>query len=530
RHKLTTQRQKVAAEAQELARGQADVEEERAILEEERAQLEDERQTLERARNGRQAESDSSNSGIPPEFLSQPTPPMDPYAPQQTPGEELYDHFHPQQEHSQQESVSAELDADPLLDRTNCEPANQLERPTSNPSGDDGDLLSMFDQCADEIESETAEEVTAAEHPDSRDDQPSSESLQSDPKDPFGLGNEPDSEASELREKLADMFGIEADKTESADEVDDQSPAQQPPADEECDGLLTSMMDSLTAETPEEKAEAGDSQLTEAVQSESPAIDSAEISITPNETADSEESADSATEGESGKDDSISTYMEELLARSRKSSGATAPVAKQPEAQPVNECHETQPVDPQESATIEGNATERPPRNIPLGEIAPAHSLDKDATRADMRSLRELANLSARTALATHATKEMRGKMFVSSLLTVVAFTVAAVLFTGKLWGPMSYEATGWAAALVGVIMAAELMRSTLLVHRVKSTGQIADLDHSPQAQRLPAANETTVEMQSDQPRQNAEPIEIDAFVIDDDEADADIIDDVVVG
>ena len=77
--------------------------------------------------------------------------------------------------------------------------------------------------------------------------------------------------------------------------------------------------------------------------------------------------------------------------------------------------------------------------------------------------------------------------------------------------------------------MAAELIRSTLLVHRVKSTGQIADLDHSPHGQQLAEANEAIGKTQSNQPRLKDEPIEIDAFVIDDEDADADIIDDVVV-
>jgi|GEM_PF-2167048 hypothetical protein len=387
----------------------------------------------------------------------------------------------------------------------------------------------MFD-CQTSANHNQSAEVNAAEHRDSRDAAPSSDSLLSDPKDPFGLGSEQDSEASELRETLADMFGLDADKTDSADEVVSQSSSPQPSADDECDGLLTSMMDSLNAETPNEKAEAADSLLNAAIQSESPAIDSAATSATPSETAGNEASPTSDAEEQSKDGDSISSYMEELLARSRKNSGATAQTINQPTKQPSNEKENPPTASSEESGAVEEDVPTNPMRNLSPGEFTPTHSLDKDATRADMRSLRELANLSARTALATHATKEMRGKMLISSLLTVVAFTVAAVLFTGKLWGPMSYEATGWAAALVGVIMAAELIRSTLLVHRVKSTGQIADLDHSPQGQQLAKAADAIGETQSNPPRRNAEPIEIDAFVIDDEEADADIIEDVVVG
>ena len=124
----------------------------------------------------------------------------------------------------------------------------------------------------------------------------------------------------------------------------------------------------------------------------------------------------------------------------------------------------------------------------------------------------------------------MRGKILISSLLTVVAFTVAAVLFTGELWGPMSYQATGWAAALVGAIMATELIRSTLLVHRVKSTGQIANFGASTHKRPLEESPRTNGGSQPGKPQQSIEPIEIDVFVIEEDESDADIIEDVVVG
>ena len=172
---------------------------------------------------------------------------------------------------------------------------------------------------------------------------------------------------------------------------------------------------------------------------------------------------------ETSEEDSISQYMEHLLGRSRNDSTVAKGSSRPAETRPVGNTAERDAAI-QVAQTTPSEISQTAGESLPTTDyLPPVHWQDKDATRASLNSLREQANLSACSAIATHASKELRDKVLLKSLLMIVAFTVVGVMLTSKVWGSTSYHATGWAAAVVGLIMAGELARLRLLTHRKKS-------------------------------------------------------------
>ncbi len=160
--------------------------------------------------------------------------------------------------------------------------------------------------------------------------------------------------------------------------------------------------------------------------------------------------------------DSVANYMEQLLDRTRRSKAVSGDLPTSDNPKTSESAEETVPDPHQDQPTI-GQKSDSISLESPS---QPRHLQDKQVVRSEMNSLREMANLSTRTAIADHASKRLRGTIFVKSALAVISFSVAAVLLTGEVWGTVSYETTGWAAMVLEAIMAIELARSTLLIHR----------------------------------------------------------------
>ena len=126
---------------------------------------------------------------------------------------------------------------------------------------------------------------------------------------------------------------------------------------------------------------------------------------------------------------------------------------------------------------------ESPPPEKPITDPPqPRHQQNKEAARADLNSLREVANLSARSAIATHTGKQLRGKALIKCILSAVAFGVGAVLLTGNIWGSRSYTAYGFAALAIGGIMGLDLLLATLGFVRTKTSLNESDADTTQEA------------------------------------------------
>lgn len=171
---------------------------------------------------------------------------------------------------------------------------------------------------------------------------------------------------------------------------------------------------------------------------------------------------------------SIAAYMEDMMKRARQRSGTHA------EPGPPNETRKTAssasttvplPAQPgaAEVPSIGNDFPDDDPYTVAPARFddRPRHKQDKEAVRANLQSLREVANTSARSAVSKYFWKKLRGMIVIKGMLTVAAFSTAAVLLTSELWGTGSYQTQGWAALAAGFVAAGELARSSFLLHRL---------------------------------------------------------------
>lgn len=179
-----------------------------------------------------------------------------------------------------------------------------------------------------------------------------------------------------------------------------------------------------------------------------------------------------------GSDDpvSVAAYMEQLLARVRRSPYGTNVPAPPPAAGPVEALEDSvetaQPEHPHLAVS-----EPRPERTaVPPWASKPRSHVDRDSVRADLASLRQVANLSARSAIAAYTWKRLRGTILLKSLLMFVSFILAGVLLSDRFWG-VTFAATGWAAAAVGGVMAVTLARTLLLLYDVIPARERAESD-----------------------------------------------------
>ena len=80
------------------------------------------------------------------------------------------------------------------------------------------------------------------------------------------------------------------------------------------------------------------------------------------------------------------------------------------------------------------NRTTRAQLSAPVGSThsplpGPSHTQDKATVRADLDSLRNIANSAARSAIAKYTSKSTREKILFRTLLLTIAFVLAATLY-----------------------------------------------------------------------------------------------------
>jgi hypothetical protein len=133
---------------------------------------------------------------------------------------------------------------------------------------------------------------------------------------------------------------------------------------------------------------------------------------------------------EQEEEDSITTYMERLLARNRQVTGGSSAsvecnvdiAAATPESDPsASSINQDQSAD----GTVE---TESQPEK--WLDKTPRHRQDRDQVRAEVQVLRQIANQSARSAVATASRREVRKQVIVKTTASILALGsgVAALL------------------------------------------------------------------------------------------------------
>jgi hypothetical protein len=180
--------------------------------------------------------------------------------------------------------------------------------------------------------------------------------------------------------------------------------------------------------------------------------------------------------------DSVAAYMERLLARTRqpKTDGEVCWIPEPKPSPPVTvsiAAASNLSDGPQEMTDSQADRQLRS-EQIPLP--GPSHQQDKASVRADLDSLRNIANSAARSAIAKYTTKSTREKILFRSLLFTISFVLAAVLLTSTMWGSGDYVQIGWSAvAACGALGLDILLRSSLLLR--KRAGQPTKPKRAPQ-------------------------------------------------
>jgi len=165
---------------------------------------------------------------------------------------------------------------------------------------------------------------------------------------------------------------------------------------------------------------------------------------------------------------SIAAFMERLLHRKR-------PGGIPPQAMIERKGEWTDDVDwkglpaekPVESPPIKETdavADETPPEQPPAVSPRARHNVHE--IRAGVGSLREIANLSARSAVAKHSSKKLRKSFALMLPLAILAFLVgSAMIVAGGSEGRFYYHALG--AMLIGLVTTLELLRSSTKAWRL---------------------------------------------------------------
>jgi hypothetical protein len=89
-----------------------------------------------------------------------------------------------------------------------------------------------------------------------------------------------------------------------------------------------------------------------------------------------------------------------------------------------------------------------------------------------LNSLRQVANLSARSAIATYNWKRLRTRIAIKSALTAISLILAPILFLGKMWGASAFPRLGWACLALGLVTGADLLWACLWLRRLGAAGR----------------------------------------------------------
>ena len=168
--------------------------------------------------------------------------------------------------------------------------------------------------------------------------------------------------------------------------------------------------------------------------------------------------------------DSVAEYMEKLLQRSR-GERTECGIVGEPRRKPPTSVHRDLEVPgervpealPAAATQLNDPAPSQQPR-----AVAPRLRQDVNKIRAGVGSLREVANLSARAAVANHTSRKLRRTFTFTVPLTITAFILAAVTYLrGGSEGRFNYPAFNM--AMLGVIATLELVRSWVTIKHART-------------------------------------------------------------
>jgi hypothetical protein len=103
--------------------------------------------------------------------------------------------------------------------------------------------------------------------------------------------------------------------------------------------------------------------------------------------------------------------------------------------------------------------------------------------------MRQIANLSARSAVARHYAQKLELSLKVKVWLTIVAALVSLALFSADSWGRNAYQWQAFAAFQITLIAGLELLRTLVRLRRVQKIAASDEGDEAAPSRRTPAAS-----------------------------------------
>lgn len=234
-----------------------------------------------------------------------------------------------------------------------------------------------------------------------------------------------------LRARLAEMFSLELAEGQTAAAAEDLQSQLPDDAELEEPGYVDASID--------------DRILTESAQYQEPRRIAAP--------------AEFAVEPVAEEYDSVESYMQRLLDRNRKSRTSEEPVTDRyiSNSQSSTANESVQPVPTKPQSEFDDSEPEPSVEPDPVAEIVRVPTVrgpvDTLKMRAGLDSLRQVANISARHAIARSKWKKMRTRVALQSVLTGVAGFVGLSILTGKWLGLVGTNLWGWMALAIAAVL-----------------------------------------------------------------------------
>jgi hypothetical protein len=185
--------------------------------------------------------------------------------------------------------------------------------------------------------------------------------------------------------------------------------------------------------------------------------------------------------------DPISAYMRDLLARTNPSvpvptpspepAADFAPPAAAPAPAPLERKRDLEKKDWTNedlraaiSAIVEDSQSASPP-SLEAAPAKPRKKLDaveREEIRSNLDSMRQIANYSARSAVAQHHSRKLGVSFQVKLTLTILAGIITLALLTADVWGHASYRWQGLGTLIITLISAFELARTMRTLQHVQ--------------------------------------------------------------
>jgi hypothetical protein len=177
--------------------------------------------------------------------------------------------------------------------------------------------------------------------------------------------------------------------------------------------------------------------------------------------------------------------MQRLLATS-----ALSAAAPRSDASAVQTGHD-EPDSPSESESVAESATPSDTAAARAGRRLDREELAE--MRANIDSMRQIANLSARSAVAQHFAGKLAVAFRVKQTLTVVAAMLSGFLLSAELWTKANYRLPGLCSLVVTFICGIELLRTIIQMRRVRQIAAMKSDDGDPAMEsKTPVAESAT--------------------------------------